>query len=64
MSGEGPPQYHVQAGKVFLMSDDRYLHYDSRNFGTVPQASCQHILFRLWGANGFADSSRRFNIIW
>ncbi len=64
ISGEGPPSHHVPQGKVFLMSDDRFLHQDSRDYGSVPQASCRHIFFRLWGADGFADSSRRFNIIW
>jgi signal peptidase I len=46
------------------LSDDRYLHLDSRDYGTVPEESCQHVFFRLWGAAGFGDASRRFNIIW
>jgi signal peptidase I len=64
LSGEGPAVHKVPLGKIFLMSDDRYLHQDSRDYGSVTQASCQHILFRLWGSSGFTDGSRRFNIIW
>ena len=54
----------VAAGRSFLLSDDRYLHVDSRDYGSVPDASCHRILFRLWGAEGFTDASRRFDIVW
>jgi signal peptidase I len=54
----------VPSGRAFLMSDDRFLHLDSRDYGSLPLPSCQHIVFRLWGAAGFTDASRRFNLIW
>jgi len=54
----------VQPHRNYLLSDDRYIHLDSRDFGTVPDDSCRHILFRLWGADGFTDGAHRFNIIW
>lgn len=57
-------EHHVPSGKVFLMSDDRYLHLDSRDYGSLPEGSCRHILFRLWGSDGFSDGSRRFNLLW
>jgi signal peptidase I len=59
-----PVEVKVPLGKLYLFSDDRYLHLDSRDFGSLPDTSCQHIFFRLWGAAGFGDGTRRFNIIW
>ena len=55
---------HVPLGKLYLFSDDRYLHLDSRDFGSVPEATCQHLIFRLWGAEGFTDGAHRFNMLW
>ena len=63
-SAPGPQVLHIPAGKGYLLSDDRYLHFDSRDYGLVPEATCQRVLFRLWGGAGFSDGSRRFNIIW
>jgi signal peptidase I len=59
-----PIQLRVPAGKSYIYSDNRYLHLDSRDFGSVPDTSCQHIFFRLWGAAGFSDGARRFTILW
>ncbi len=54
----------VGTGMVFLLSDNRDLHDDSRDFGTLPAESCkERIVFRLWGADGFGDSKRRFTVI-
>ena len=54
----------VGEGNVFLMSDNRDLHDDSRDFGTLPHASCnQRIVFRLWGPAGWSDSVRRMTVI-
>lgn len=66
---EGDPsgstvEQHVPSGKAFLLSDDRYLHFDSRDYGLVDEPTCQRVFFRLWGGNGFSDASRRFSIIW
>jgi signal peptidase I len=60
---EGHTIAKVEPGKVFLVSDDRHIHYDSRDFGQVDASTCQHVVFRLWGER-FTDSSRRFNILW
>jgi signal peptidase I len=53
----------VERGKLFLVSDDRVLHQDSRDFGAVDAASCEHVVYRLWGEH-FSDSSRRFTLLW
>jgi len=54
----------VEPGKVFLLSDDRHFHLDSREFGQVSVATCQHVVYRLWGATGIGDASRRFDVLW
>jgi signal peptidase I len=53
----------VEAGKLFIVSDDRHLHQDSRDFGQVDASHCEHIVYRLWG-NSYLDHSRRNNILW
>ena len=60
---EGQSTAKVEMGKIFLVSDDRHIHLDSRDFGQVDAATCEHVVFRLWGET-FTDSSRRFNILW
>jgi signal peptidase I len=65
-----PEPFHpvvVEAGKWFLVSDDRHVHLDSRDFGQVEGGSaggCQHIVFRIVGAGGFLDGRSRLSIIW
>jgi signal peptidase I len=54
----------VEAGRWFLVSDDRHVHLDSRDFGQIDPAACQHIVFRLVGAAGFGDRNKRLSIIW
>lgn len=53
----------VEAGKLYLVSDNRLMHDDSRDFGQVDASTCEHIVFRLYGER-FTDSSRRFSILW
>ncbi len=53
----------VPEGKMYLVSDNRHLHYDSREVGPVDAASCGHIVFRLWGET-FVDASRRLTFLW
>lgn len=53
----------VEAGKVFLVSDNRLLHQDSRDFGQIEAATCEHVVLRLWGER-FTDASRRLNVVW
>lgn len=48
----------------FLVSDDRHVHLDSRDFGPINPRTCQHIVFRLVGASGIGDRDRRFQPIW
>jgi signal peptidase I len=54
----------VGLGKWFLVSDDRHIHLDSRDYGQVEPSTCQHILFRLVGPAGFADAKSRLTLIW
>jgi signal peptidase I len=61
---EPPTKAEVEAGKWYLVSDDRHIHLDSRDFGQIDPNTCQHIVFRLEGAAGFGDSKKRLNIIW
>lgn len=53
----------VDAGRIYLVSDNRHVHYDSRDFHQISPESCQHIVYRLWGPKGIRDSSRRFNVL-
>lgn len=54
----------VPAGQVFLVSDNRVLHLDSRDFNTVSPASCQRIALRVAGASGISDAKHRFTVLW
>lgn len=53
----------VEAGKLFLVSDNRGMHQDSRDFGLVEASRCERVAFRLWGER-YADASRRFTLLW
>ncbi|MFO0756748.1 MAG: signal peptidase I [Byssovorax sp.] len=49
---------------LYLLSDDRDYHDDSRDFGPVPRQSCKGpIVFRLWGKEGFFKDPLRFEVI-
>jgi signal peptidase I len=61
---EPPTKAQVEAGRWFLVSDDRHLHLDSRDFGQIDPVGCQHIVFRLVGAAGFGDTAKRLSIVW
>ncbi|HEY8038656.1 MAG TPA: S26 family signal peptidase [Polyangiaceae bacterium] len=61
---EPPTKATIEAGKWYLVSDDRHVHVDSRDFGQIDPNTCQHIVFRLVGADGFSDGKKRFNVIW
>jgi signal peptidase I len=54
----------VQAGRVFLLSDNRPMHLDSRDYGQLDPQTCQRLAFRLWGAGGWWDTKRRLSIVW
>jgi signal peptidase I len=53
----------IDPGKAFLVSDNRVLHQDSRDFGQVDYSTCEHVVFRLWGKS-YLDSSRRNTILY
>jgi signal peptidase I len=53
----------VEAGKLYLVSDNRVMHQDSRDYGLVDESTCEHVVYRLWGER-FTDSSRRFTLLW
>jgi hypothetical protein len=64
--GEPPPKVTdtVGAGQVFLLSDNRQLPYDSRDFGLVDRETCKEmVVFRFMGAEGFSDPAHRLSII-
>ena len=54
----------VESGRWFLVSDDRHLHVDSRDYGSVDPETCKHVIFRIVSAAGFRDAKSRFSIIW
>ncbi len=54
----------VEQGKVFLISDNRSMHLDSRDFTSVAPSSCQRIAYRLWGASGWLDTKKRLTLLW
>lgn len=61
---EPPTKVAVENGRWFLVSDDRHIHVDSRDFGQVDPSGCQHVVFRVVSAVGFGDSKKRLSIIW
>jgi signal peptidase I len=54
----------VDPGRIFLVSDNRHMHLDSRDFGGIESGSCEHLVFRLWGDTGYFDAAHRFTILW
>lgn len=61
---EPPTRAAVERGKWYLVSDDRHVHLDSREYGQVDVAACEHIVFRLAGSKGWADAERRLTLLW
>jgi signal peptidase I len=61
---EGNRALTVDPGRIFLVSDNRHMHLDSRDFGSLESGSCEHLVFRLWGDTGYFDASHRFTILW
>lgn len=50
----------LDSGAVFLVSDNRAMHMDSRDFGPLQANTCQHVLFRVWST----DDKRRLSLVW
>jgi signal peptidase I len=54
----------VPNNQVFLVSDNRQLSYDSRDYGPVDRATCtETVFFRLVGSAGFKDTKNRLTFI-
>jgi signal peptidase I len=50
----------VPRDAVWLVSDNRYFPYDSRDYGPVERATCKEtVFFRLLGSGGFFDATTR-----
>jgi signal peptidase I len=59
-----PVKVDVEPGDVFLVSDNRYHPFDSRDFGAVPKASCSEaVVFRLVSRLGFTHVDSRLSFI-
>jgi signal peptidase I len=61
---ENRKHVEVEGGMAYLLSDNRMMHLDSRDFGSVPAHSCQRISFRLWGSGGYGDTKHRLSVVW
>jgi type IV secretory pathway protease TraF len=54
----------VEPGFFFLLSDNRDMPYDSRNYGNVDKDTCKETpVFRLVSAAGMSDVESRFTFI-
>jgi signal peptidase I len=54
----------IEPGAIFLVSDNRLYPFDSRDFGSLPKASCKEaIIFRLVSRLGFSDVKARLSWI-
>jgi hypothetical protein len=59
-----PLSADVKAGKLFLIRDNRYFPFDSRDYGAVPKESCSEaVFFRLVSRLGFNDAESRLSLI-
>jgi signal peptidase I len=54
----------VRPGLAFLVSDNRTLHYDSRDYGQVDPQTCQHVILRVYGSEGWMDSAHRLTLLY
>ena len=61
---EPPFKAQVEPGRWFLVSDDRHVHVDSRDFGQIDVSACLHIVYRVESAAGIGDEKKRLSIIW
>jgi signal peptidase I len=59
-----PMTREVEAGSVYLISDNRLFPFDSRDFGPLPTASCKEsFIFRLVSRLGFSHVESRLSWI-
>lgn len=57
-------EHKVGPGKVFLMSDNRHIHYDSRDFGPVDSDTCRPIIMRVSSPPGTTGMSTGLSVLW
>ncbi len=63
-SQQGGREHLVGPGRYYLVSDNRYYHEDSRDFGAVLKETCvDSIAFRLWSKEGIGDGAQRLDPI-
>jgi len=63
-SPESPVKSEVGPGRVYLLSDNRTLHDDSRDFGAVEADTCRDlVVYRFWDKSGFFKSEERFSVV-
>jgi signal peptidase I len=53
----------VPSAQVYLVSDNRHMHLDSRDFNAVDPSTCRRIVARLWSKRGWYDDQRRLSYI-
>jgi hypothetical protein len=59
-----PIKTKIKSGELYLVSDNRYYPFDSRDYGTVPRETCgERVFFRLVSRLGFNDVSTRLSLI-
>lgn len=61
---EPPTKTTVERDRWYLVSDNRHLHLDSREYGPIDARACEHIIFRIVGRGGMADRQSWLSIIW
>jgi len=61
---EPPASAAVEPGNWYLVSDDRHVHLDSRDFGQVDRGRASTSSSASLGAAGLGDGKKRFTIIW
>jgi signal peptidase I len=59
-----PYRTTVARGLWFLVSDDRHLYVDSRDYGAVDIQSCQRVLLRVESKEGWGDAPHRMTLLW
>jgi signal peptidase I len=62
-NADPPKVAEVPSGQVYLVSDNRHMHLDSRDFNAVDPNTCKRIVGRLWSKRGWYDDQRRLSYI-
>jgi signal peptidase I len=62
-NAEPPKRVDVPPSQVYLISDNRHMHLDSRDFNAVDPNTCRRIVARLWSKRGWYDDEHRFSYV-